>query len=58
MRRDVAELVTNGQSLTVLGDNLFVDLDLSDANLPAGSLRRWDAPPFEGDRQRAGLCSA
>jgi len=39
MRRDVAELA-NGQSLTLFGDNLFVDLDLSDANLPAGSRLR------------------
>jgi ribosomal protein S18 acetylase RimI-like enzyme len=44
MRRDVAELVANGQSLTVVGDNLLVDLDLSDANLPAGTrLRVGDA---------------
>jgi ribosomal protein S18 acetylase RimI-like enzyme len=40
MRRDVAELVANGQPLTVFGDNLFVDLDLADANLPAGTRLR------------------
>jgi MOSC domain-containing protein YiiM len=37
MRREVAELIANGQPLTVFGDNLFVDLDLADANLPTGS---------------------
>lgn len=34
MRREVAELIANGQPLTVFGDNLFVDLDISAANLP------------------------
>ncbi len=37
MRREVAELIANGQPLTVFGDNLIVDLDLADANLPIGS---------------------
>ncbi len=37
MRRDVAELIANGQPLTVFGDNLFVDLDISAANLPTGT---------------------
>jgi MOSC domain-containing protein YiiM len=40
MRADVARLVGNGQPLTVPGDNLLVHLDLSSANLPAGSLLR------------------
>jgi len=40
MQRDVAELVANGQSLALFGDNLFVDLDLSSANLPVGSRLR------------------
>jgi MOSC domain-containing protein YiiM len=40
MRRDVAELIANGQPLTVFGDNLFVDLDISAANLPEGSRLR------------------
>ena len=40
MRRDVAELIANGQALTVFGDNLFVDLDISDANLPVGTRLR------------------
>ena len=30
----LAGLIANGQSLTVFGDNLFVDLDLSAQNLP------------------------
>ncbi len=37
MRTDVGELIANGQSLTVFGDNLFVDLDISAANLPVGA---------------------
>ncbi len=40
MRRDVAELIANGQSLTVFGDSIFVDLDISVANLPVGARLR------------------
>jgi len=40
IRRDVAELIAAGQPLALFGDNLVVDLDLSDANLPAGSRLR------------------
>jgi MOSC domain-containing protein YiiM len=40
MRRDVAELIANGQPLTLFGDNLFVDLDLCAANLPTGTRLR------------------
>lgn len=40
MRTDVAELIANGQPLTVFGDNLFVDLDISAANLPVGARLR------------------
>ncbi len=40
MQRGVAELIANGQSLALFGDNLFVDLDLSVANLPVGSRLR------------------
>lgn len=44
MCRPVAELIANGQPLTLFGDNLFVDLDLSAANLPEGTrLRVGDA---------------
>lgn len=37
MQADVAALVANGQPLTVFGDSLFLELDLSAQNLPAGS---------------------
>jgi len=37
MRHDVASLIANGQPLTLFGDNLFVELDLSAANLPGGT---------------------
>lgn len=37
MRTDVARLIANGQPLTVFGDNLFVELDLSAANLPVAT---------------------
>ena len=40
MQRDVAELIANGQSPSLFGDNLLVDLDLSTPNLPAGSRLR------------------
>jgi MOSC domain-containing protein YiiM len=44
MRRDVAELIAGGQPLTVFGDNLFVEIDISAANLPVGTrLRVGDA---------------
>jgi hypothetical protein len=44
MQRDVAELIGNGQPLTLFGDNLFVDLDLSAENLPVGTrIRVGDA---------------
>jgi len=37
-RTDFARTVANGQPLELHGDNLFVSFDLSDANLPKGSL--------------------
>lgn len=37
MRSDVGRLIANGQPLTLFGDNLLVDLDLSDEALPPGS---------------------
>ena len=40
MRSDVAKLLANGQGLTLFGDNLLVDLDLSRTNLPSGSRLR------------------
>lgn len=48
MQLGVAELVANGQPLTLFGDNLFLDLDLSAENLPVGSrLRVGDVAIFE-----------
>lgn len=40
MNRDVAALIAGGQPLTTFGDNLYVDLDLSAANLPFGTRLR------------------
>jgi hypothetical protein len=40
MRVDVATLIANGQELSLFGDNLLVDLDLSDENLPPGTRLR------------------
>ncbi len=37
MHRDVAERIANGQALTLFGDNLFVDIDLSAANQKPGT---------------------
>jgi hypothetical protein len=37
MEVDLAEMIANGQPLTVFGDNLFIELDLSVENLPVGS---------------------
>ncbi len=44
MQHGVAELIANGQPITVFGDNLFVDLDISAGNLPTGTrIRVGDA---------------
>jgi MOSC domain-containing protein YiiM len=40
MRADVARLFANGQPLSLSGDNLLVDLDISRANLPTGTRLR------------------
>ncbi len=40
MRIDFGTLVANGQPLTLFGDNLLVDLDLSTGNLPVGTRLR------------------
>ena len=40
MRADVAHLIANGQHGALFGDNLLVDLDLSEAHLPAGARLR------------------
>ena len=36
----LAEIIANGQSLALFGDQLFLDLDLSQENLPTGSQLR------------------
>jgi MOSC domain-containing protein YiiM len=40
MRADVARLIADGQELSLFGDNLLVELDLSLENLPAGTRLR------------------
>lgn len=37
MEAGVAELIANGQPISMFGDNLFLDLDLSRENLPVGT---------------------
>jgi MOSC domain-containing protein YiiM len=44
---DVAELVANGQPLTLFGDQMFLELDLSEVNLPAGSVLTAGSVTFE-----------
>lgn len=43
MSHPVAALIANGQSMALFGDNLSLDLDLSAANLPPGTLLRLGA---------------
>lgn len=40
MQTPVASLIANGQPLELFGDNLYLDMDLSAANLPIGSRLR------------------
>jgi MOSC domain-containing protein YiiM len=47
MCRAVAEVIANGQPLTVFGDNLFVDLDVSAENLPLGTRLRLGSAVVE-----------
>lgn len=47
MQADVAELIANGQPIGLFGDNLFLDLDLSDANLPLGTRVRVGGATLE-----------
>jgi len=47
MEAPVAELIANGQPLSVFGDNLFVCLDLSGDNLPVGSRLRVGSAVLE-----------
>jgi hypothetical protein len=47
MRGDVARLIANGQPLSLFGDNLLVELDLSRENLPAGTCLRAGTATLE-----------
>ncbi len=47
MRIDVARMIANGQALTLFGDNLLVDLDLSSSNLPCGTRLRLGGAVLE-----------
>jgi MOSC domain-containing protein YiiM len=47
MQIDIAKMIANGQSLTLFGDNLLVDLDLSTENLPPGSRIRIGGATLE-----------
>ena len=54
MQKDIAELIANGQPLTLFGDCLILDLDLSAGNLPPGSRVRaggaiLEVTPFPHD---------
>jgi MOSC domain-containing protein YiiM len=53
---DVAELIANGQPLTLFGDNLFLDLDLSASNLPIGSRVRVGTALLEVTSKRHKGC--
>ena len=57
MRVDIARLVANGQPINLAGDNLFVDLDLSEANLPCGSRLRIGGAQFEATPEPHTGCS-
>jgi MOSC domain-containing protein YiiM len=47
MQFNVAELIANGQPLELSGDQLYLDLDLSESNLPAGTLLRVGTATLE-----------
>lgn len=47
MQSDVAALIANGQPIELSGDNLYLALDLSNANLPAGSRVRAGTATLE-----------
>jgi MOSC domain-containing protein YiiM len=40
VQTNVAELLGNGQPIGLSGDNLYLDLDLSEANMPSGTQLR------------------
>ena len=54
---DIAELIANGQPLQLFGDNLFLELDLSTANLPSGSRLRAGTATLEVTPEPHNGCS-
>ena len=57
MRADLASLIANGQDLTLFGDNLFVELDLSAEHLPAGTRIRLGEATVEASALPHDGCS-
>lgn len=55
-RFDFARLIANGQPLELHGDNLYLHLDLSSKNLPAGSLLRLGQTLLRVTRQAHNGC--
>jgi len=47
IQSDVATMIANGQPLSLFGDNLYLHLDLSNDNLPAGSRLRAGSVTLE-----------
>ena len=57
MHIDIAELVANGQPLTLFGDNFFLEVDLSAVNLPSGSWLRGGTATLEVTLELPNGCS-
>jgi hypothetical protein len=57
METRVAELIANGQSLAIYGDQIFLDLDLSQDNLPPGSQVRVGAALLEATTKHHKGCA-
>jgi MOSC domain-containing protein YiiM len=57
MRREVAELVANGQPLTLFGDNLVVELDLAAAHQAPGTRFRVGAAVVEATAKPHNGCA-
>lgn len=57
MHSDIAGLIANGQPLTLFGDTLFLELDLSAVNLPFGSPLRTGTATVEVTLEPHNGCS-
>ena len=57
MHRDVAELIANGQPMTLFEDNLFVDIDLSAANQQPGTRFRVGSAIVEATLKPHNRCA-